>query len=368
LDTSSFQQSIQSKDDVSIIPVEVDRLETAAESPTIPVLDEVASVVPAKNPAADSTSPEPVQQHLTKSVLEAECSGAQAKVARVQGDSSSGGERRKQVYLAASPTWNSMSQSSLYESHIQRLQRRCMELLFENEELRANTEAANQRSNKTQELNLRLGREIQHARRECAAAKEELKRLEAHAQEKSSVQSKRRRSSRQQSTQTTDAQHFTQEDVQCGSQLDSKDRVMALDFEKVLDPALSIASGAIADKSEQKVESCMEAAEVLDYCSHEEQISIMTQEEFEDLTSQVCSCNAKHGWGCALHSVYSPALLLAQREVGEQILLRGPPGLHADGAIANAGRVAHGIFLAEMASLPNHHKRYKKVGKGPRFS
>merc|ERR1712046_551540 len=62
-----------------------------------------------------------------------------------------------------------------YETYVHRLERRCFDLFAENQQLRETAEKSKASHSRTQELNLRLGREVQQARRESVAATEHLR-------------------------------------------------------------------------------------------------------------------------------------------------------------------------------------------------
>jgi hypothetical protein len=195
-----------------------------------------------------------------------------------------------------------------YESYVRRLERRCFDLFAENQELRTSAEKTKASHSRTQELNLRLGREVQQVRREAAAATEQLRQYVDKA-DKAIARSKRRRAVRDQSTQTSSCGttgDFGSNDAMDCVQQHSHDRCISA-----------------SPTSEETPEVC------LAFYPPGLDSSDATSKNYspqEDNASE-CKCDECCSWGCSLHRSYHNRLLLAHRDLHMEIAAHSPPGL-----------------------------------------
>lgn len=185
-----------------------------------------------------------------------------------------------------------------YGPRMGRLEQRCLSLQASNQQLQANSEQANTRSEKTRELNRRLCREMTDARSERNSAAEELDRLKQLLN-----------LSRQQVEQVRYENSTLTEALQA-----SQMQVLGLSRETAPKPSHGVDLLHVHElEAELHPTSLTEP-------DNQEQLP------FEDAT---CRCNDKTSWGCDLHRVYSGSLLLAHKETTSRIS-RGPPGLEIE--------------------------------------
>jgi len=195
-----------------------------------------------------------------------------------------------------------------YESYVRRLERRCSDLCTENQELGASAEKAKASHSRTQELNLRLGREVQQARRESAAATEHLRQYVEKA-EKVAARSKRRHASRQQSTQTSS----------CGT-MGHLEPMDAMDLIQQEDNGRFTAASQTGDANVDSGFACYPPG-----LESNDAVSRNIYPKEEDYVS-ACRCDESYGWGCSHHRSYGSLLLLAHRDL-QVAIAHGPPGL-----------------------------------------
>lgn len=196
-----------------------------------------------------------------------------------------------------------------YESYVRRLERRCFDLFAENQELRTSADKTKASHSRTQELNLRLGREVQQARREAAAATEQLRQYVDKA-DKAIARSKRRRAVRDQSTQTSS----------CGTtgdfgSIDAMDCVQQHSHDRCI---------SVSPTSEETSEACL--AFYPPGLDGSDATSRNSSPQEEGIASE-CKCDESCSWGCSFHRSYRNRLLLAHRDLHMAIAAHSPPGL-----------------------------------------
>jgi len=196
-----------------------------------------------------------------------------------------------------------------YGPRMGRLEQRCLSLQASNQQLQANSEQSNTRSEKTRELNRRLCREMTDARSERNSAFEELDRLKQLLN-----------LSRQQVEQVRCENSTLTEALQA-----SQVQVLELSSETAEKPSHVV---DLLQKSTTSDDKCGRV-HVLEAELHPTSLTEPDSQEQLRFGDGACRCNDKTSWGCDLHQVYSGSLLLAHRQTTSRISC-GPPGLELE--------------------------------------
>eukprot|EP00405_Crypthecodinium_cohnii_P021884 CAMPEP_0206468334 /NCGR_PEP_ID=MMETSP0324_2-20121206/29559_1 /ASSEMBLY_ACC=CAM_ASM_000836 /TAXON_ID=2866 /ORGANISM="Crypthecodinium cohnii, Strain Seligo" /LENGTH=489 /DNA_ID=CAMNT_0053941755 /DNA_START=229 /DNA_END=1698 /DNA_ORIENTATION=- len=225
----------------------------------------------------------------------------------------------------------------VYDEHIRRLERRNQDLFADNVTLRKMAREAETNQEKTRELNLRMGKEVQQARREAARL---LGRTTSLEEEVARLRSELKAAKR--ATKATAKAHSIHPQVEEVAVQTVMEEVAPV----VEEPAMeSVAVEACA--ASQTPSECSAVEEVSTNFSEtdcsspppglELEVSEVGDAEAEVVASPCdttasptstsnCSCCNNLVWGCTEHNVYSPQLLLAHREISLRPV-RAPPGL-----------------------------------------
>lgn len=200
-----------------------------------------------------------------------------------------------------------------YGTKMNRLEHRCIALYAANRQLQWNAQEAQERSDKTRELNRRLCREVNEARTERTNALEELDLLKQQAH-KAQAELKRVRA---ENATLSEALQASQHEV----------------FE--LSRSMSVLSAKHGGETFQDMSASRQEEHpgeqgpdpnlfVVPMSCEPDRIDCGTSK-----STTVCSCSRSGSWGCELHCIYSGNLLLAHRDIASRIC-HGPPGLEIE--------------------------------------
>jgi hypothetical protein len=220
-----------------------------------------------------------------------------------------------------------------YGPRMHRLEQKCLTLIASNNQLTADAEIAQARSEKTRELNRRLCREVNEARSERTVAfesMEQLKQQVKRAQEE--VEQVRSESATQR-----EALQVSQQELST-----TRGLFAALQAATAQD-CFHSKSASIGHECSPSNENGPAPSPLVVPLSNEPHIISMVPLSNEPhIVSRVtpesdpgdvikdakCSCG-NSAWGCACHRVYSDRLMLAHREMAAMVS-RGPPGLEME--------------------------------------
>merc|ERR1719221_2533059 len=214
---------------------------------------------------------------------------------------------------------------SVCQARIQQLEQQCAAFHAENLRLRVAEEESNLAAKRARELNFRLGREAQEARRQLAHTE---RRAAAHEGAVTALRDELRtvrRASKAAARRHAEGAISVKAEV-AEVAASAKVAVCCSNHDSACVDLQSV--GPAADKVQVEavdtVESCNAAAD---------EVLSALQEAEEELCLPpglpVCSCNSPGSWGCSLHASYSTKLLLAHRDISMSVA-GGAPGLIRD--------------------------------------
>jgi len=201
-----------------------------------------------------------------------------------------------------------------------------------NNQLQADAEVTQVRSDKTRELNRRLCRDVNEARSERTVALEDLDRLKQQVE------------FAQQDTKQAqqDLKQVQMQNFKLGETLRTSEQQAQLDLQQVRMENLSLREALKASQQEVlelSIAQCDTASELSTGNSVSgalDGISTPSNDSGPDpailvvpLAQEDCTCSDHFTWGCPSHRVYSDSLLLAHRDIATRIS-NGPPGLEMD--------------------------------------